>query len=74
VRGTAAIPKSQMCETIVILPTAGNSTVQCWGVQLNNVHKKSIKICQIHYNAETPETLSFEKPTGFLFKMGGAFA
>ena len=47
VRGTAVIPMSQMCETTVFLLTAGNSTVQCWGVQWNNVHNKSIKIFQL---------------------------
>ena len=36
-----------ICVRPVFLPTAENSTVQCWGVQCNNVHKKSIKICQL---------------------------
>jgi len=29
------------------LLSAGNSTVQCWSVQCNNVHKQSVKICQL---------------------------
>jgi len=31
----------------VFLPTAGNLTLQCWGVKWNNVCKKSVKICQL---------------------------